>query len=200
MAFPKEIQNLSDLFSNLPNVGPKLSNRLALYLSVNAKDLSKKLIQTLQDVVDKIKTCNICGNVATEDICSICADPSRDNKIIFVVEDSLDMNNVESTNEYNGLYHVLGGVLSPINGIGPDELRIQGLIERLKSGDVEEVILGLNPNVEGDSTSMYLKNEISKLNSNLKITRLAKGIPVGSDIEFVSGQTIIDSMRSRVNY
>jgi len=200
MAFPKEIQDLSDLFSNLPNVGPKLSNRLALYLSVNAKDLARKLSIKLEDVINNVKSCEICGNVSNENICSICKDSSRDQSIILVIEDALDLNNIESTGEYKGLYHVLGGVISPINGIGPEELKINDLLKRIKENNVKEVILGLNPNVEGEATSMYLKQELMKVSPDIKITRLAKGIPSGSDLEFVSSQTIVDSMKSRVNF
>lgn len=200
MAYPKEIQELSDSLNGLPGVGPRLASRLALYLSINAKDLSKRLSNSLLKVVDTIKACQKCGNVANSDLCDICSDSQRDQNIIFVVEDAIDLLNIESTNDYKGLYHVLGGLISPMNGIGPDELGIQKLNTRIKSENIKEVILGLNPNMEGDSTCLYIKNEIEQLDSvEVMITRLAKGIPAGGDIEYLSGQTIKDSLKRRVD-
>ncbi len=198
MQIPNQIKTLSDLLASLPSIGPKLSTRLALYLSVTRKDLAKKLIESLSDVSNNIKTCKLCGNVTTNDICQICSDTGRDQKIILVVEDALDLFNFETTNEYKGLYHILGGVISPINGIGPKDLSIDKLISRIEDLGAKEVIFALNPNVEGDSTSLYLKSEIQSRYPEIKITRLAKGIPGGSDLEFASAQTLIDSMRSRV--
>lgn len=197
---PKEIIELTDAFSSLPNVGPKLSARIAIYLSVSAKDLAIKLRDSLESVSNNISKCNICGNVTNKDICTVCEDARRDRSIVLVVEDSLDLINIESTREYQGLYHVLGGVISPINGIGPDDINISSLIKRVEDSNVTEVILGLNPNLEGDSTALYIKDQIETVRSDVKITRLAKGIPVGGDLEFLSGQTIIDSMKSRINF
>jgi len=200
MAFPKEIQELSEVFSNLPSVGPKLSSKLALYLSINAKDLARKLSHSLDEAVKNIKVCKRCGNVTNGELCDICLDENRDQGVILVLEDALDLANLEATREYSGVYHVLGGVISPINGIGPEELSIDKLLERLKDPAVKEIILGLNPNVEGDATSLYIKNEAEKARTDVKITRLAKGIPAGSDLEFISGQTIVDSIKSRVSF
>lgn len=197
---PREIVDLSESFGSLPNVGPKLSARIALYLALSAKDLAKKLSNSLEEVINNISKCNICGNVTNKDLCSICEDESRDKSIILIVEDSLDLLNIESTKEYRGVYHVLGGVISPINGIGPDDINLTSLINRIDSEDIKEVILGLNPNLEGDSTSLYIKDQIETINEVLPITRLAKGIPVGGDLEYLSGQTIIDSMKSRINF
>jgi len=199
-ALPKEIIELTDSFSSLPNVGPKLSARIALYLSVNAKDLAKKLSDSLEGVINNISKCNICGNVTNKDICSICDDDSRDKSIILIVEDSLDLINIESTKEFKGVYHVLGGVISPINGIGPDDINVTSLIKRAEDVVIKEVILALNPNLEGDSTSLYLKDQLETVRPGLSITRLAKGIPMGGDLEYLSGQTIIDSMKSRINF
>lgn len=199
-SLPKEIIELTDAFSSLPNVGPKLSARIAIYLSVSAKDLARKLSESLQDVINNISKCNICGNVTNRDLCSVCEDEKRDKSIILVVEDSLDLINIESTREFKGVYHVLGGVISPINGIGPDDINITSLIKRVEDPVVKEVILALNPNLEGDSTSLYLKDQLENVRADLSITRLAKGIPVGGDLEYLSGQTIIDSMKSRINF
>lgn len=201
MAYPKEIQELNDALNSLPGVGPRLSSRLALYLSVNAKDLSKRISNSLLKVIENIKSCSKCGNVTSSELCEICSDIQRDPKTVFVVEDPIDLSNIEATNEYKGLYHVLGGVISPMNGIGPDELSIQKLINRIKEDGVEEIIFGLNSNMEGDSTCLYIKNEIEREfpSNSVKTSRLAKGIPAGGDIEYLSGQTIKDSLKRRVD-
>ncbi len=197
MSLPRKVNDLSEVLSSLPGIGPKLSNRLALYLSVSGKDRAQMLSQILDQVITDITQCEICGNVTETTICEICSDELRDKSIIIVVEDALDLYSIETTHTYKGLYHVLGGVISPINGIGPEELNINSLVARIKDAKISEVVIATNPNVEGDSTAMYIKNEINKINSDLKISRLAKGIPVGSDLEFVSGQTIIDSFKRR---
>ncbi len=199
MAFPKEIENLSELFSYLPSVGPKLSGRLSLYLGINGKELAKKLSNALIDVVNNVRTCRVCGNISNAEVCDICLDDNRDKTTLLIVEDPLDLINIESTKEYRGLYHVLNGLISPMNGIGPEELNIPTIVKRIKELNVLEIIFALNPNMEGESTTFYLKQEIEKEFPDIKITRLAKGIPVGGDIEFVSNQTIIDSMRSRIS-
>jgi recombination protein RecR len=199
-SIPKEIQDLSDLLSSLPGIGPKLSNRLALYLAVNGKSLALNLSHTLSEIISKVKTCEICGNVSLESVCDICKDTSRDRSTILVVEDSLDLFNIEASNIYRGLYHVLNGVISPINGVGPSDINISSLLKRIKEDEVKEVILALNPNVEGDSTSLYLKDQIENLDPNITITKLAKGIPAGSDLEFASTQTIVDSVKSRKQF
>lgn len=200
MLLPKEIQNLSDLFSRLPNIGPKLSNRLALFLAISGKDLSKRLSKSLAEVIENIRTCDECGNVTTSQICDICSNDSRDKKTILIVEDPLDLVNIESTGEYHGLYHVLNGVISPINGVGPEELNLKKLNQRVESLQIEEIIFALNPNLEGDATSLFIKQDIERIKPTVKFTRLAKGIPAGGDIEFVSNQTIVDSMKSRTNF
>lgn len=200
MLLPKEIQNLSELFSRLPNIGPKLSSRLALYLAISGKDLSKRLSKSLSEVVENIKTCDECGNVTTSALCSICSNETRDKQTILVVEDPLDLVNIESTGEYSGLYHVLNGLISPINGIGPEELNLKKLNQRVVDLEVKEIIFALNPNLEGDATSLYVKQEIDLARPDVKFTRLAKGIPAGGDIEFVSNQTIVDSMKSRTDF
>jgi recombination protein RecR len=199
-SIPKEIQDLSDLLSSLPGIGPKLSNRLALYLAVNGKSLAGNLSHTLSEIIAKVKTCEICGNVTLETVCDICKDDSRDKTTILVVEDSLDLFNIEASNIYQGQYHVLNGVISPINGVGPSDINVSNLLKRVKEGEVREIILALNPNVEGDSTSLYLKEQIEELNPDITITKLAKGIPAGSDLEFASTQTIVDSVKSRKQF
>lgn len=200
MNTPKEIVNLSEALNSMPGIGPKMSNRLAMYLSVSGKKQAINLANSLLEVTSKIKACKECGNVTTSEICEVCSDDNRKKDIFFVVEDALDLYSIEITREFTGLYHVLNGVISPINGVGPSDINLDSLFQRIKDLKPKEIILGLNPNVEGDSTSMYLKNQIQKIDSDIKITRLAKGIPVGSDLEFVSQQTIVDSLKSRAEF
>lgn len=200
MALPKELQNLSDLLNFLPSIGPKMSNRLSLYLAVQGKDLSRKISQSLIEVSEKIRLCSNCSNISVGELCEICSDELRNREVIIVVEDSLDLYNIEQTGEYSGLYQVLGGLISPVNGIGPRDIHIDQLVSRMKNDSVNEVILALNPNLEGDSTSLYIKNEIERAEIQVNITRLAKGIPSGGDIEFASSQTLIDSFKSRSGF
>lgn len=200
MNFPKEIQNLSLLFSSLPNVGPKLSNKIALYLSINAKDLAKRLSNGIDEMISNTSLCEVCGNVTNKQLCDICSDQMRDQTKIIIVEDPLDLVSIEDSGQFLGLYHVLNGLISPLNGIGPDEIRITELINRIKPKTVNEVIFALNPILEGEATSLYIRDEILKVNAEIKITRLAKGIPMGADIEYLSGQTLGDSLKSRTDF
>jgi len=201
MGLPKQILNLSDSFASLPGVGPKLSNRLALYLTVNAKPLAKKLSNAIEESLSSIKQCQICGNITSESICEICADEERNKAEIMVVEDSLDLYNFESSGSFEGRYHVLGGLISPINGIGVNDINISSLIRRVREDEnIKEIIFSLNPTIEGDSTSMYIKSEVSKINPNIEFSQLAKGISSGSDIEFISSQTLGESLKSRVKF
>ncbi|MCA9381245.1 recombination protein RecR [Candidatus Dojkabacteria bacterium] len=199
MALPRSIRDLSDRFSSLPGVGPKLSNRIALYLSISNRKLASRLEDSLKDVTEKIRLCNNCFNVTdNEDLCEICDNSERDSSTILVVETPLELYSIEETGEYKGLYHVLHGIISPVNGIGPDEIKINELINRLQNNsEIEEIIFGLNPNLEGDSTSLYITNEVKDLDLDVKTTRLAKGIPTGSSIEYMSSQTLSDSLRRR---
>lgn len=198
MAFPKEIQELSDSFSSLPGIGPKLSNRIALYLSVGGKNLAKKIQLDVNAMISRVRLCEVCNNVATEPICEICADQNRDKSRVVIVEDSMDLYNIESSGAYKGLYHVLGGLISPINGITPDKLFVSSLLERIRRDDaITEIIFALNPSVEGESTTIFIKDSIVDIRSGIEMTQLAKGIPFGSDIEYISGQTLRDSLFSR---
>jgi len=202
MALPKAITDLSESFSRLPGVGPKLSSKIALYLSISNKKLASKLSGDISNVLSGIKECENCFNVTEESICEICDSDEREDKVIMVVENSLDLYTIEETSEYNGLYHVLNGIISPVNGIGPDDINIKELIERIKKGEINELIFGLNPNLEGESTMLYIKNELEELGLSEKMTftRLAKGIPTGSSIEFMSTQTISDSLKRRDSF
>lgn len=199
-SLPSNIIELSNLLSSLPGVGPKLSTRLALYLSLSGKKLATSISESMKKSIEAIRPCDLCGNVTTEKLCNICSDESRERSILLIVEDSLDLYNIEGAGDYNGLYHVLNGVISPVNGIGPKDINLDSLLKRVESGDIKEVIIGLNPNIEGESTGMYIKQSLMKLSSDVKFTRLARGIPSGSDIEFMSSQTIGDSVKSRIEF
>jgi recombination protein RecR len=202
MGLPKAIKELSDSFSYLPGIGPRLSNRIALYLSISNRQLASKLAQSLTTTLDNITECERCSNVTEEKICEICSDETRIKNKILVVENALDLYTIEETDNYKGLYHVLKGVISPVNGIGPEDINLDRLISRLKTTDIEvdEIIFGLNANLEGESTGLYMKDIIHKHNPDIKITRLAKGIPTGGNIEFMSTQTLRDSLNSRSDY
>ena len=184
----KSIENLINEFKKLPGIGPKSARRIVYFLlKVSPKDISR-FAQTLIELKEKVKFCKICFNLSEDDICLICNDNIRDQKKICIVEEVSDVAIIEGTGEYRGLYHVLGGLLSPIENIGPDEIRISELLERINSNKVEEVIIALNPTVEGESTATYLKNIFKPF--GIKITKLASGLPVGGDIEYADEITL----------
>lgn len=197
MAIPKEVKNLANELSRLPGVGPKLSMRLAIYLSISDKELAKRISNDIEDSLKNIKQCKICCNVTSDEVCDICLNPDRDSSKLIVVESSIDLFSLEQTNQINAKYHVLNGVISPINGIGPEDINIKSLLNRLINEKIEEVIFALNPNLEGDATSIFIKNEIIEINSKILVSRLGKGIPVGSSIEYMSTLTLLDSINNR---
>lgn len=184
----KSVENLINEFRKLPGIGPKSAKRIVFYLLKLSKGDISKLSQALIDMKEKVKICKYCYNLTEEDVCSICRDQSRDRKKICIVEEVSDLIIIEKTGEYRGLYHILGGLLSPIENIGPREIRIPALLERIKADNTEEVIMALNPTVEGESTAMYLKKILSPL--GVRITRLASGLPVGGDLEYADEVTI----------
>jgi recombination protein RecR len=184
----KSVENLINEFRKLPGIGPKSAKRIVFYLLKLSRGDVSKLSQALVEMKEKVKVCKYCYNLTEEDVCSICRDQSRDRGKICIVEEVSDLIIIEKTGEYRGLYHILGGLLSPIENIGPREIRIPGLLERIKADNTEEVIMALNPTVEGESTAMYLKKILSPL--GVRITRLASGLPVGGDLEYADEVTI----------
>lgn len=194
IAEPLEIA-ISEL-SKLPGIGRKTALRLSLFILRQPKEEVEQLIKALEGLKTNLKFCQKCFNLTTEDVCRICSDPNRDKKLICVVEDINDVIAIEKTNEYKGLYHVLGGVLSPLEGIGPNELKIKELVRRIDSLNPSEIILALNPSTEGEATSLYIANFLK--DRNLKITRIARGIPIGSDLEFVDEATVIRALEGRI--
>jgi recombination protein RecR len=182
------VQDLIDELGRLPGVGPKSAQRIAFYLlAADAADV-RRLASVLVEVKDKVRFCTTCGNVAEETECRICRDPRRDPTIICVVEESKDVQAVERTREYRGRYHVLGGAISPIEGIGPDDLRVRELMVRLADGTVTELIIATDPNLEGEATATYLARLIKPM--GLVVTRLASGLPVGGDLEYADEVTL----------
>ncbi|WP_018654141.1 recombination mediator RecR [Actinomadura flavalba] len=182
------VQNLIDELGRLPGVGPKSAQRIAFHLLAADPGDVERLGKALKEVKDKVRFCGTCGNVAEEDECRICRDPRRDPHVICVVEESKDVVAIEKTREFRGRYHVLGGAISPIEGVGPDDLRIRELMQRLADGTVTELILATDPNLEGEATATYLARLVKPM--GLTVTRLASGLPVGGDLEYADEVTL----------
>ena len=182
------VQDLIDEFGRLPGIGPKSAQRIAFHILQTPSFDVARLSVLLSDIREKVRFCEICGNVSEQDRCSICRDPRRDNTLICVVEDAKDVAAIERTREFRGLYQVLGGAISPIAGVGPDDLRISQLMGRLADGTVQEVILATNPNLEGEATASYLSRLL--ISMQIPTTRLASGLPVGGDLEYADEVTL----------
>jgi len=202
---PKNIQETIDEFSKLPGIGPKTASRLTFYLLSKAEMEVEKLGQSLVNLKKNLKECQRCFNITTTDLCDICANEKRDGTKIMVVEEPLDIVALEKT-DYSGLYHVLGGQISPIDGIGPENLRIAPLLERITKEQTEELILSTDPSLEGEATAMYIAKQVEKLKKensklkNLKVTRIARGLPVGSDLEYADEITLTRALEGRREY
>jgi recombination protein RecR len=182
------VQDLIDELGRLPGVGPKSAQRIAFHLLATEAVDVERLASTLLRVKNEVKFCSICGNVAEADVCRICSDPRRDPSVICVVEEPKDVVAIERTREFRGRYHVLGGAISPIDGVGPDDLRIRELLTRLRDGVVTELILATDPNLEGEATATYLARLLNTM--GLVVTRLASGLPVGGDLEYADEVTL----------
>jgi recombination protein RecR len=182
------VQDLIDELGRLPGIGPKSAQRIAFHILQTESFDVTKLAETLLAVRDKVRFCEQCGNVSEQELCSICRDPRRNPALICVVEEAKDVVAIERTREFRGLYHVLGGAISPIDGIGPDDLRIRQLMQRLADGTVEEVIIATDPNLEGEATATYLSRLLKTL--EIRVSRLASGLPVGGDLEYADEVTL----------
>ena len=182
------VQDLIDELGRLPGVGPKSAQRIAFHLLQSDPADIRRLVTALTEVTDKVKFCTLCGNVSEQELCRICRDPRRDGSILCVVEEPKDVVAIEKTREFRGRYHVLGGAISPIEGVGPDDLRIKELVERLASGEVVEIIIATDPNLEGEATATYLARWLKPM--GVRITRLASGLPVGGDLEYADEVTL----------
>ena len=192
---PEPIARLIGEFSRLPGVGPKSASRLAFYLLRTSREQAEALATAIVDIKDRIIFCSVCHNVTESDPCAVCSDPSRDRGKVCVVEEPLDVIAIDRTGSYKGLYHVLHGAIQPLEGITPDKLRIAELLRRVKLGDIEEVILATNPNMEGEATAMYLHRQLVPL--GVHVTRLARGLPIGGDLEYADEVTLARSLEGR---
>ncbi len=197
MILPSAIQNLIDAFSRLPGVGPKTASRLTFFLLNAPLEVAEELSNALHSLKANTVDCPICFNVtsAGRTECEICASSERDGNLVCVVEEPLDVLAMERTGGFEGRYHVLRGVLSPIEGVGPEDLTIRQLIERVKAGGIRELILATNPSMEGDATAMYIQQQLS--NVEVKVTRLARGLPIGGDLEYADQTTLLRALMGR---
>ena len=195
ISYPPALENLIEQLHHLPGIGKKTAQRLAVFLLKDSDEYSHLLSQAILSVKEEIKLCKVCFNITESEICEICAHLRRDKSTICVVEDIVDIFAIEKSHEYNGVYHVLGGVISPLNGVLPEDLRLTELIERSEQPEVNEILLALNPSTEGEATMIY----ISKLfkSSGKKVTRIASGIPLGAHLEFIDDATIGRAILSR---
>jgi len=193
--FAEPLARLILEFKRFPGIGPKSAQRLALHALRAPREDAERLAQALLDVKDKLGLCASCNNISDSELCPFCTDPGRDGSVVCVVEEPHNILPVETTRMYQGLYHVLHGSISPLRGIGPDQLKITGLLERLESGQIKEVILATNPTTEGEATAAYLARLLKPL--GVKVTRIAMGIPVGSDLEFADEVTMLKSLENR---
>jgi recombination protein RecR len=194
-AIPEAVTKLIEAFNALPGVGPKTASRLTYFLLRAPDALSINLAEALANLKANTRLCSSCFNITTEDPCPICSDLKRDNKTLAVVEEPLDVLALERTGIYQGLYHVLHGAISPVQGIGPDSLKIKELVHRVSTGDILEVIIATNPGMEGDATAMYIQRELQ--GKGIKMTRLARGLPTGGDLEYVDSVTVLRALQGR---
>lgn len=197
---PKSVQNLIDEFSKLPGIGPKTAARLVFYLLTKPVSDIEILGKAVLGLKENLRFCDQCFNITESETCRICSDGRRHKNVVAVVEEPLDVIALERSGGFDGVYHVLGGAISPINGVGPEQLRIGQLLSRLQSGDIDELVLATDPDFEGEATAAYIKDKIGDLGIELKITRIARGLPVGSNLEYADEVTIKRSFEGRRDY
>ena len=193
--FAEPLARLIQEFKRLPGIGQKSAQRLAFHVLRASRDDAERLAQAVVDVKDKLGICTVCNNISDGEICQFCRDPNRDPKVVCVVEEPNGIIGIETTRQFEGRYHVLHGALSPLRGIGPESLKIKGLVERIGQGEIQEVIIATNPNVEGEATAVYLARLLKPL--GVRVSRIGMGIPVGSDLEFADEVTISKAMEGR---
>jgi recombination protein RecR len=191
------IERLANRLARMPGIGRKSASRLAFYILSLPKEEALELSDIIREVIDKVGFCSTCFNISETDPCRICSDPKRDGSMLCVVEETADAAAINKVDGFNGLFHILGGRLSPLDGVGPDELKIQELLTRL-TGDIKEIVLATNPNVEGEATAIYLSRLLKPL--GVKVTRIARGLPVGSDLEFADSATLSRALEGRQEF
>ncbi len=195
MSFPESLTRLIEELQRLPGVGPKSAQRLAFHMLKTPREQAERLAAAIRELKERVTYCSTCNNITDADPCEYCRNVERDHRVICVVEEPQNVSGIEKTREFKGVYHVLMGAISPLQGIGPDQLKIKGLLARLTSGDVTEVILATNPNVEGEATALYLARLLKPL--GVKVTRIAMGVPVGSDLEYADDVTMHKALEGR---
>ncbi len=193
--FAGPLDRLIDELKRLPGVGQKSAQRIAFHIERSSRQEAERLTRAVLDVKDRIRLCSQCNNLTEQDPCAICSSPNRDHSVVCVVESPYNVPGVERTREFRGIYHVLHGALSPIDGIGPEDLKLKNLLERLKGGTVEEIIVATNPNVQGEATAVYLSKLLRPL--GVKVTRIAMGIPVGSELDLADEVTMLKAIEGR---
>ena len=191
--FPDSILQLIEAFSSFPGIGKKTAQRMAFHVLKSSSNIATQLSESVINMKSKIRFCTICNGITENDPCNICSNPKRDESSICIVEQVSDVYTFEKTKSYHGVYHVLGGVLSPLDGIGPDDLRIESLISRVKAG--YEIVIATNPSIEGEATSLYIAKLLS--DKSVKVTRLARGLPMGGDLEYLDEATLMRAMEGR---
>ena len=195
MSLPEPLARLVEQLQKLPGIGAKGAQRLAFHLLRNPREDAERLCDAIRDVKERVTYCSVCNNITDTDPCMFCTHPGRDQRIICVVEEPQNVTVVEKTREFRGMYHVLMGALSPLQGVGPDDLKIKSLLARVERGQVQEIILATNPNVEGEATAIYLAKLLKPL--GVRVTRIAMGVPVGSDLEYADEVTMHKAMEGR---
>ncbi len=189
------IDDLTSELARLPGIGRKTAQRLVFHLLRQPSDQSRRLAEALVSLVDRVRTCERCRNLTESPLCALCSDPRRDGQLICVVEQASDIASIERSGEFRGLYHVLGGRLSPLDGVGPSDLAIDALVARMEAEGVREVILATNPSLEGEATALFLQRQLSAY--GVRITRIARGLPIGGDLEYADGVTIAQALSAR---
>ena len=196
MEYTKPLAKLIECFQKLPSIGPKTAQRLALHLVKMPEYEVEKFAQTMIEAKNTISYCEVCFNMTSQSPCEICSNPQRDKSVICVVSETKDLIAIEKTSEYKGLYHVLQGLISPIDGIGPDDIRVRELLKRVHDNDIKEVILALNPSVEGEATSLYLTKLLKPF--DIKVSRIDFGLPLGCELEYADEMTLVKALEGRV--
>lgn len=191
------LENLTKLLSRLPGVGPKSASRIAFSLIKTPKDYNRLLAEDIATIQEKVHPCSICGSFTETDPCPVCTDTTRDRAMLCIVEQPQDVMTIQASGAYNGLFHVLGGAINPLNGVGPEDLSFGKLMERIEAGSFSEIIIATNPTEEGDTTALYIRH-VLKSHPELNLTRLASGLPIGGDLEYADRTTLTRSFRGRV--
>lgn len=201
MKIPRAIERVIEGFERLPGIGPKSAQRLGFYLLHVPQENLDEFADALSNLKKEIKLCTICYNIGGSEICEVCSDDKRDKSFICVVEDALDVVAFEKSRKFLGLYHVLHGVVDPLNSIGPDDIYIPQLLDRIKKeSGIAEILIATNPTMEGEATAMYIQKQLKNLNSNIKITRIGRGLPIGADIEYADETTLSRALEGRQEY